>query len=337
MKLLSLIFALANLSFLSAFAQDSVYCVDLHQPDFEQYTLLNQGIEGKKLIMLGEMHYMAANSTIQTGLWIYLNQRFGVRHLLIEFGQAEAYLYNQYLQTGDEWYINHTFQGFSGYVEFISAWRKLYEYNLGLDSSKKLVVNGLDLERDPGLSATMYKLLSPYQADPEINNLRDSIKARLDTIGVERDTKEYIYHLRSRVSTLPLPDDENKQIINDILNNQSFVSSMEKRDSLMAESFLALDTADEVYFGQFGFAHAMLSSRNGLAAILNNSEEYRNQVLVMNMYYVNSDNSHPFEGLSDCPVFLYRIDPDNEEWGGFAKRGQWAWVLKDQSRYTQQE
>ena len=280
---------------------------------------------------------MAPNSAIQTELLIYLNKQFGIRHLLIEFGRAEAYLYNQYLKTGEAWYINHTFQGYSGYVEFLSAWKELYNYNLRLDNSKKLEVHGLDFEREPSISASLYKLLSGYSTDPQIKGLRDSIKARLDTIGVERDAKEYIYHLRSRISTPSLPDGEKKQIINDILYNQSFLSSMEKRDSLMAEAFMALDTTNEAYFGQFGFAHTMLSSKNTLAAVLNNSEEYRNKIFVTNMFYVDSSNRHPFEGLSDCQVYLYKIDPDDDKLGGFAKRGKWVLVLKDQNLYTKQE
>ena len=280
---------------------------------------------------------MAANSAIQTELLIHLNKKFGIRHLLIEFGRAEAYLYNQYLKTGEAWYINHTFQGYRGYVEFLSAWKELYNYNLRLDNSKKLIVHGLDLDREPSLSASLYELLSDYSTNSQIKDLRDSIKARLDTIGVERDAKGYIYHLRKRIPTHSLPNGEKKQIINDILYNQSFLSSMEKRDSLMAEAFMALDTTNEVYFGQFGFAHTMLSNKNTLAAILNSLKEYRNMIFVTNMFYINSSNRHPFEGLSDCQVYLYKIDPDDEKLGGFAKRGQWALVLKDQNLYTKKE
>ena len=339
MKSLSSIFFTILLlhSFLPIFAQDNLYCVDLNQTDFENYDFFNQDIEDKKIIMIGENHYMAANSILQTDLFIHLNKKFGVRHLLIEFGRAEAYLYNQYLQTGDEWYLNHTFQGFSRYKEFFSNWKKLYDYNSGLDSNKKLVVHGLDLEREPGLSASIYELLSAYEINPPVNRLMNSIKVRLDTIGIERNNKDYIYYLREKISALSLPDDENKIVIDKILNNNSFFSNFSQRDNNMAQAFLELDTTDEVYLGQFGFAHTQLNNENYLTGLLNKLEKYHNKVLVMNMYYVDSSSTHTFENFANCPVFLFRFDPSGGKLEGFRKRGQWAIVLKDQKRYSQIE
>lgn len=325
------------LSFLPVFAQDTVYCVDIHQPDFEHYDLFNQDIEDKKIIILGEFHYMAANSIIQADLLIYLNKHFGVRHLLIEFGRAEAYLYNQYLQTGDEWYLNHTFPGFNRYEEFFSSCEKLYDYNSRLDNGKKLVVHGLDFEREPGLSASMYTLLSAYENNPQVKKLMDSTKIRLDTIGIERDNKDYIYYLRERIPALSLPEDENKKVIDDILSNNSFLSNFSERDKYMAQTFLSLDTANEVYLGQFGVAHTQLNNEYYLVGLLNKLKNYHDKILVINMYFMNSSNIHPFKNLSECPIFLYRFDPSNDKLGAFIKRGQWALVLEDQKGYTQKE
>lgn len=339
MKSLSSIFFTILLlqSFLPVFAQDNLYCVDLNQTDFENYDLFNQDIEYKKIIMIGEQHYMAANSILQADFFIHLNRKLGVRHLLIEFGRAEAYLYNQYLETGDEWYLNHTFHGFNRYKEFFSNWKKLYDYNSGLVSSKKLIVHGLDFEREPGLSASLYMLLRDHSGKPQVKGFLDSLQIRLDTIGVERDAKEFIYYLRERIPALSLPEDENSKVIDDILSNNSFVQNFSERDELMAQAFLEIDTTNELYFGQFGFAHTMLNSMQGLATVLNRHEKYHDQILVMNMYYVDSSTTHPFEDLADCPVFLYRFDPHDEKLGNIAERGQWAIILEDQKRFTKIE
>lgn len=315
-------------------AQDSLYCVDLEQPAFEHYDLLNQDMQGKKIIMLGEMHYKAANSILKADLLIHLNKHFGVRQLLMEFGRAEAYLYNSYLESGDEWYLKQTTFGFRGYQEFLTSWRRLYDYHRGLPEHKKIKVHGLDLEREPGLSASLYTLLAEYASDPEVESLRNSLKVRLDTIGVERDNHDFILELRERIPRLSLPPDENGQVIDAILNNESFLKRMDKRDSLMAEAFMALDTTDEAYFGQFGFAHTGLNAKNSLAGVLNNLEEYRDKIMVVNMYYIDTNKGNfPLQNLSDCPIFLYKIDPQDEQYGGFAKRGQWALILKDQPNY----
>ncbi|MEQ9438723.1 MAG: hypothetical protein RIG62_06725 [Cyclobacteriaceae bacterium] len=334
-----LLFAAAT----SLSAQGNVYCIDLAQTDFEHYDLLNQDIDDKKMVMIGEMHYMAANSILQTDLWIHLNKQRGVRHLLIEFGEAEAYLYNQYLQTGDAWYLRHTFQGFNHYEQFMSDWKTLYEYNAGLDKDKKLVVHGLDLEREPGLSAAMYSLLAPYTENPQVESLRDSIQARLDTIGVERNTLAYTNVLRESISALSpteaLPEGENKRIISKILENPSNYLELEKRDANMAQKFQELDTIDAVYLGQFGAGHAMLNGRDVLAGILHRQEDYKDKILVMNMFdqRQDSNNPAPFEAVSDCPVFLYRIDPADPQLKGWSKRGQWVLVLRDQPSYARQK
>ncbi|MCG8309778.1 MAG: hypothetical protein MI975_20450 [Cytophagales bacterium] len=336
MRLLRSVFLtfLSLFPYFPVFAQGSVYCLNLEKSDFLHYTHFNQDIVKKKIIMIGEMHYMKANYIIQADLLIHLNKHFGVRHLLIEFGRAEAYLYNRYLKTGDLSYLNKTFPGFNHFDKFFTGIKKLYEYNLGLDHNKKLIVHGLDFEREPGLSTCLLELLSNYPTNPLIGSLRDSIKARLDTIGVERDTEDYIKFLRERISALSLPDDENKKTINDILNNNAFASSLWERDRYMAETFIALDTTNEVYLAQLGLAHTMLNTQSGLAVILNNLDNYHNKILVVNMYTANSKSALPFKNLSDCPVFLYRFDPSNEQFAVFRERGQWALILKDQPSYT---
>jgi hypothetical protein len=316
------------------FAQDAVYCIDLDKPDFVNYDLFNQDIVGKKIIIIGEMHYMEANYTIQADLLIYLNRRFSVRHLLIEFGHAEAFLINRYLKTGNESYLNQTFPGFNHYEKFFTSLKKLYDYNSGLDSHKKLMVHGLDFEREPGLSTSLYELLSVYPIKPAIERLRDSIKARLDTIGVERDNKDYILYLREEIAALSLPDDETKKLIDKILNNNSFVSQFSERDKYMAQTFLALDTTNEVYLAQLGFAHTALTSSGGMAVLLNKLDRYHNKILVTNMYAIDSEISHPLKDISDCPVFLYRFDPIDNKFETFRKMSQWALILKDQPSYT---
>lgn len=241
----------------------------------------------------------------------------------------------RYLQTGDGWYLKHTFPGESGYQEFFTSWDKLYHYNKDLPDSGKLIVHGLDFEREPGLSASLYTLLSKYASNLEVERLRNTIKARLDTIGIERDTKEFILYLREKIPAISLPPDANKKVMDDIINNESFVSRLDKRDSLMAETFVAIDTTNEIYLGQFGLAHTMLNSSRGLGKLLNSHEKYHNKILVTNMFYVDTSNdNYPFKNLSDCPVFLYRIDPQDQQYGGFAKRGQWTLILKDQPNYT---
>ncbi len=81
----------------------------------------------------------------------------------------------------------------------------------------------------------------------------------------------------------------------------------------------------------------MLDNDKMLTGYLNSFEKYHDKILVMNMHYVDSVHTHPFQDISDCPVFMYRIDPSDDKLGGFSKRGQWALILRDQQGYSQQE
>ena len=343
MNFRSLIFIASLFFSISVCAQATYHCVDFNQADFEGSDLLNSDVKGKKIIMIGEFHHWAANSIVQTELFRHLNKHFGVRHLLIEFGGAEAYLFNQYLETGDDWYLNHTFSGY-GYLEneeFFSSWKRLYEYNLGLDNSKKLIVHGLDFEREPGLSASLYKLLSAYKNNPQISGFATSIKIRLDTIGIKRNTKEFIYYLRERVSALPIPNDENKKLIEDIIGNDLFFSGSSvgpERDKQMAQKFLALDTSEEVYLGQFGFVHTMLDQRNMLTGYLNSLDKYHDKILVISMQYLDLVNTHGNnlvdnfikENPISCPNFIYRINSSDGEIGKLKGRMDWMFFLRNQ-------
>ncbi len=287
--------------------------------------------------MLGEYHYLKANFTIQAELLIHLNKQFGVRNLVIEFGWAEVYLYNKYLETEDLYYLNHTSFGFSHFDIFYAALKRLYDYNLGLPTDKKLKVHGHDFEREPGLSASLYDLLSTYPSSPALENLKASIKARLDTIGIQRNVKEYTFFLRDQIAALSLPNDENKQIINNILNNNSFYPNLSARDEYMEKAFVAMDTTNEMYLGQFGWAHTMLNAWNGLAARLERLEKYKEKILVTIFYPVNNERSVDIKDESTCPVFLYRFDSTDEKTAGLRAKGQWALVLKNPPSYPRIE
>jgi hypothetical protein len=132
----SLLF-LSLLSSIQVFSQDNVYCLDSDKPDFAQYELFNEDIEEKKIIIIGEMHYMEANYTLQPDLLIHLNKHFGLRHLLIEFGRAEAYLYNRYLKTGDLAYLDKTFSGLTISRNFSLEWKGCINIMPDLTSIRK--------------------------------------------------------------------------------------------------------------------------------------------------------------------------------------------------------
>ncbi len=311
-----------------SFAQENIHCFDLVNPDFSQFDVFDQDVKNMKIIALGERHYLKSNHLIQAELWMHLNKQFGIRHLLIEFGRSEAYLYNQYLKTGDEKYLQKTTYGVLDFKEFFQNWNKLYEFNLNLNPEKKLSVHGLDFEREPAISFAIYELLSKFPQNEKLDALRSDIRARIDTILIVRENKEYIDYLKTRIEELSLPYNHQKIIIDDILSNESFFSKMSARDKYMVKAFIALDTLNEAYFGQFGAAHTWMYVPEGFTSLLDDAEAYERKVLVINMN-TRVEVYNPNNELSECEVFFFKVDPSDEQFNRLKEEGQWVLFLKD--------
>lgn len=343
----------------SAHSQPDYHCLDINHLNFEDIGELQKDISGKKLILIGEIHHMAANSILQADLLIYLNKKFGIRHLLLEYGRAEAWLYNKYLETGNEKYISYTNPGFNRYSEFLNCWEKIYNYNRFIDPDKRILVHGLDFEREPGLSAALYELFYPYRNEPGVKDIFYKIKARYDTIGIERDTKVYILDLREKLKNLILPEGTERNMINEMVYNNSFYSNLYDRDKFMVESFLKVDTTQEVYFGQFGTGHTRLDNHEWFAGYLNTLKDYQNKILVINLHYEDSyfranepvtyafindvgffnkktikHNLAFFNNLTVCDTFLYRIIPADKYLEALHNKCQYIFYLRHQMGYT---
>lgn len=118
----------------------------------------------KDLLIIGENHGSAASAGFYPGLVKFLYKKAGVRTLLIEFGPAEAFFYNRYLETGDEKHLNYTI--YAGPVqEWRDAWRTLYQYNRKL--KKPLEVVGIDFDRTRTMAYALYSILMKYENRPE--------------------------------------------------------------------------------------------------------------------------------------------------------------------------
>lgn len=317
------------------FAQEAIHCLDLENPDFSEFDAFDKDVDNMKVVAIGEKHYIKANSTIQAELWMHLNKQFGIRHLLIEFGRSEAYLYNQYLKTGDVKYLQKTTFGVGDFKEFFEDWKKLYQYNLELKPDKKLVVHGLDFEREPALSVSLHELLSQLPRNEELDALLSDIQTRIDTVQIVRKNDDYIDFLKRSIEELSLPNNHQKIIIDDIINNVSFLSKMSSRDKNMAEAFIAIDTLNEAYLGQFGLAHTWMNVPQGFTRVLDDTEAYKGKVLVVNMFDIKSTSEahYQYNELSNCEVFFYKFDPSGNERDRLKDWGHWTLFLKDQPRY----
>lgn len=78
--------------------------LDLNKIDnFSALSILDSAVLKNQVFFIGEDHrYRKSNSELLLKLFAYLNQKIGLRDILIEQGVSSAFLINKYIVEGDE-------------------------------------------------------------------------------------------------------------------------------------------------------------------------------------------------------------------------------------------
>jgi hypothetical protein len=145
MKLTSFLFFFF-LSLLSL-SQNTFNYIDIeNDTDFSDFKPIKEEVKKYNFYFSGENHlFSGTNSKLEFKLFKYLNQREGVSNLILEFGEGTGWLVNEFVNRDDkkiEEVINAQF-----HEDYITFFEKLKEYNKDLDSTEKIVVTGIDLQR----------------------------------------------------------------------------------------------------------------------------------------------------------------------------------------------
>ncbi|MBF8148891.1 hypothetical protein ITJ86_03220 [Winogradskyella sp. F6397] len=153
--------------------------------------------KGKNLLLLGENHSSSVASTIYPELIKSLYENKGLRTLFIEFGPAEAYFYNKYLESGDEKYLAYTIYG-GFYTSWKEAWKEIYAFNSTKEVPLKVV--GVDFDRTRTFGYSLYNILKPHKE----KGLPKSIDSLLSVIKDQSFFKTY---------TIGHPSEEGKAFV----------------------------------------------------------------------------------------------------------------------------
>ena len=130
------------------------------------------------IFFLGEFHGVYGVPEIKLSLIKYLNTNYGIRDVFIEAGLGAAWLYNQYLATGDTSLMYNPSILYGDKVPNKVMWQNLYEYNKTLKD--KIKIHGMDFERIEFLK--VLKMLKPKDRKPPTEI--DSIIAFMDTVNI---------------------------------------------------------------------------------------------------------------------------------------------------------
>ncbi|MBR9859509.1 erythromycin esterase family protein [bacterium] len=130
---------------------DNIYFKDsdtlrLYSETFSGLEALDSVVGDYKVFITGENHtYTESNARLWLKMIKYLHANAGVRNIMFEYGYSYGWLVNEYLQTGDTVLYN-SLRNFA-YVEYSDVLKDLYEYNASLDSSEKIYLCAIDIER----------------------------------------------------------------------------------------------------------------------------------------------------------------------------------------------
>jgi len=126
----------------------------------EGFFIFDSAFVGKRVFFTGEDHrFVESNNAYTLAFLKYLNQKHGVRHLLLELGYTWGEVLNQYIQTGDSALLEVMSK--ASYVSYQKFFKDLYVYNSSLPDSQKITVTAIDITRDYSVSIHYLNHLIP--------------------------------------------------------------------------------------------------------------------------------------------------------------------------------
>ncbi|MES2006392.1 MAG: hypothetical protein V4450_17880 [Bacteroidota bacterium] len=255
--------------------------------DARTTAMLEEKLGNYKLVLQaqGGSHYLHMY-TYLAPLWLsVLNEHFGATVFFNEAGHSASIVYNRFLQTGDTSLLIFRSK------ELI---KKLYQMNLSLPESRRLKFHGIDFE-SPRSYVLALQLITPAAQPPveiassialiknanpgltQCDYITDINKTLKKELG--RNTKSFMFFFG-----------ENFRDFERIVTNGATCNDTRKnRNPNLAANFLSFDKEFQhrMYYAELGGAHTMLSQQATAASIINESDQFKNKVCVVNLYCAN--------------------------------------------------
>lgn len=153
--------------------------------DFSGLKELEIYIEGPRVFMTGENHqHVAVNGLIEFKLLRFLHERAGVRHLLLELGDARGWYANRYINNIDT-QAKYCLQATTS-VEHMKILDSIREWNLSFPIEERIEIHGIDVERFNDIALLRLSDLLPKKGVPE--SLYTTVHAVHQVAGLIKNT-----------------------------------------------------------------------------------------------------------------------------------------------------
>ncbi len=304
-----------------------------------QFGLFDAAFYANKIFLLGEAHGFAMPQELDYELLQHLSQKAGVRHYLAEADYSQAHFLNEYLQTGDEQLLAFVF---STWVRMNAQWgnknfydkiRRIRALNQSLPPARRIRIVGVDKIQDAAVTHRFLQQLrqqAGFRAEiaPRMDTLMQLIASGNEALAaagavagkllkeIKEDTKEDTLSQSGAVR-------EDFPLIH-TLRNLTYYNPNTNRDSVMFLNLKAVTRAfgleNEKLYGLWGFFHTLqipMKREHRItpfaAHIKNEASPFRNKVVSLNIYALDSENMMPGKQV---PAAIGKGKPYfNTSWG----------------------
>ncbi|QEH43058.1 erythromycin esterase family protein [Chitinophaga sp. XS-30] len=246
------------------------------------------GFEQASAYFYGETHNADFEPAWKFHFIRHLHERYEVRDVFMEIGHAAAFLYNQYLLTGDTSLIKGLVYTEFYYREF---WQDLYTYNLGLPEQERLIIHGIDFERPEAI-----RVLTMLRGQAVVPAVLEPVFTQMEQGELLPDFSRAFRELWAQIRMTFMEHDDavkalykgNYDIVQRIIRNDCPVTARAiPRNAAMFASLSAALKVNGIrrFAGFFGQAHTTYSSRSSLPNQLRKMPGFTGKVLTFGTVY----------------------------------------------------
>lgn len=253
-----------------------------------------------KAIFYGETHNVHFEPEWKLHLIKHLHARHGIKHVFMEVGIAAAYLFNQYLNTGDTTLIHGLVYTDHHYKDF---WKDLHAYNITIPADKRLVIHGVDFERTEVLKVLAVTTPVPASLQDVFNRM-----AAAHTLNAfDPEFEQLLCLIQSEFSA---KENEVKQLYGEryplvsriIRNDCPITQRAIPRNKVMYRHLTEAlkDSSIHTFVGFFGQAHTTYNTPSSLPNSLKKESDYKGKVFTFMSVYKDAYSPGgviPYTGL----------------------------------------
>jgi hypothetical protein len=261
-------------------------------------TLLADSLPKKnfEVYLFSEHRLLESSFELRFPIITSLNKNCGVRNIVLETGQAEAWLCNRFLSTGDTAMLVKT-NGYkySGVKEF---WDQLYEYQKDLPAERKMKITGIGFERPGPFGTLLSEFFTSGIAEPEISLALFELINFTGNGYPEKPDKSF-YRMLTRFNLLLqkrradfmkyLSDEQYIFLVISTHNAVNNPANHGQRNTLMFDNLIIHEELlpGKIYF-QAGIDYVRkVPGTLGYLLAMDENSPYKNNTLTVDQYYIN--------------------------------------------------